>query len=78
MTATSTTSPKTDPSNDIEDREIQNALDKKRKKRIKHSNSKESKHIKVEGKNTNLVLIGCERVYEYVIFRRWKLYSPVF
>jgi len=49
MTATSTTSPKTDPSNDIEDREIQNALDKKRKKRIRHSNSKESKHIKVEG-----------------------------
>ena len=49
MTATSTTSPKTDPSNDIVDRDIQTALDKKRKKRIRQSNSKESKHIKVEG-----------------------------
>ena len=75
MTATSTTSPKTDPSNDNEDREIQNALDKKRKKRIKHSNSKDSKHIKVEGRNPDL--IHDEGVYEYVIFRRWKLYSPV-
>jgi len=54
MTATSTTSPKTDPSNDIEDREIQNALDKKRKKRIKHSNSKDSKHIKVEGAGSSI------------------------
>eukprot|EP00092_Neocalanus_flemingeri_P000584 GFUD01000619.1.p1 GENE.GFUD01000619.1~~GFUD01000619.1.p1 ORF type:complete len:698 (-),score=140.71 GFUD01000619.1:188-2281(-) len=54
MTATSTTSPKTDPSNDIEDREIQNALDKKRKKRIKHTNSKDSKHIKVEGAGSSI------------------------
>jgi len=54
MTATSTTSPKTDPSNDIEDREIQNALDKKRKKRIKHSSSKESKHIKVDGTGSSI------------------------
>ena len=76
MTATSTTSPKTDPSNDIEDREIQNALDKKRKKRIRHSNSKESKHIKVEGTHYDLI---CPRlVDEYVIFRRWRLYSPLF
>jgi len=54
MTATSTTSPKSDPSNEIEDREIQNALDKKRKKRIKHSNSKDSKHIKIDGPGSSI------------------------
>jgi len=48
MTATSTTSPKTDQTN--EEREIQNALDKKRKKRIRHSNNKDSNKLaKVEG-----------------------------
>ena len=65
MTATSTTSPKSDPSNEIEDREIQNALDKKRKKRIKHSNSKDSKHIKIDGTTTDL--IPDEWIYEYII-----------
>jgi len=54
MTATSTTSPKSDPSHETEDRDIQNALDKKRKKRIKQSNSKDSKHIKVEGAGSSI------------------------
>ena len=54
MTATSTTSPKSDTSHEIEDRDIQNALDKKRKKRTKQSNSKDSKHIKVDGKHSDL------------------------
>jgi len=48
MSATSTTSPVTENTN--EDREIQNALDKKRKKRIQHNNNnRDSKHPRVEG-----------------------------
>ena len=49
MTATSTTSPKTESSIENEDKEIQNILDKKRKKRRKQSNSKDSKQSKLEG-----------------------------
>lgn len=49
MTATSTTSTNEDSTTDSESREIQNALDKKRKKR-RHSGSNESselyKHLK--------------------------------
>ena len=54
MTATSTTSP--DQSNDSEEREIQNALDKKRKKRrysLNDNNSQEdslNKKLKAECK----------------------------
>ena len=48
MSATSTTSPVTENTN--EDREIQNALDKKRKKRIQHNNNnRDFKHPRVEG-----------------------------
>ena len=52
MTATSTTSPKGEPSPDLEsDREIQNALDKKRKKRKSvHLSDVSVKHAKLDCK----------------------------
>ena len=51
MTATSTTSPKTDPSTDLESqREIQNALDKKRKRKSVHAKDSGVKHIKLDCK----------------------------
>ena len=59
MTATSTTSTNEDSTTDSESREIQNALDKKRKKR-RHSGSNESselyKHLK-QGKGLKKVVL---------------------
>ena len=49
MRATSTTSPTSEASTDTEDRAIQNALDKKRKKRISFTQNESSKHLKLEG-----------------------------
>jgi len=54
MTATSTTSPKTESSIENEDKEIQNILDKKRKKRRKQSNSKDSKQSRLEGVGSSI------------------------
>lgn len=54
MTATSTTSPKTESSIENEDKEIQSILDKKRKKRRKQSNSKDSKQSKLEGVGSSI------------------------
>lgn len=53
MTATSTTEPKTERSTDLEvEREIQNALDKKRKKRKSVTVMKDLtiKHLRVDSK----------------------------
>ena len=55
MTATSTTEPKTERSTDLEvEREIQNALDKKRKKRRSVHVMKDVniKHLRVDSKFT--------------------------
>ena len=49
MRATSTTSPTSEASTDTEDRAIQNALDKKRKKRKSFTQDENSKHLKLEG-----------------------------
>ena len=49
MTATSTTSPKSEQTLENEKRDIQKALDKKRKKKRKPSGSKDSKLYKIEG-----------------------------
>ena len=51
VSATSTTSPKADTAHD-EDMKSQTVEDKKRKKRIKESNSRDYKHSRIDGKQS--------------------------
>ena len=51
VSATSTTSPKADTAHD-EDMESQTVEDKKRKKRVKESNSRDYKHSRIDGNHS--------------------------